>query len=609
MAAYKNRTTPGVYVTELTAFPPSIMGVPTAVPVFIGYTQQALISGKPVFNTPILINSLAAFQQIFGAGYEPKYLITETTGADYDVTGMKWVEDTADTTAGGAYVATNYTLTTAQAPTTKTISQNGTTAVVPVEQPPLATFNLYNSVRLFYNNGGGTCYVVSVDNYTNAVGTTGSANINPAKLTSGLLAAGEQVGPTIVLIPDAVLLTADTPPTESEATAATAAPAAPAMPRSAAFDTLTKLMLTECARLQDRVAVLDVYGTQAIDIANRAQLDMDITTVINNFQTYSVGEANLNYGMAYFPFLITSVVPVSEIDYTNFDAPPVDETTKISDNITALVTILKDQASYSYPPTDPANASPEKNDNATYQNLLLQIDAIPKTLHTSTEADLAAITKLNQNLVNGVPLLQQMENILAYDSNTLPASGAMAGIYTLNDATAGVWNAPANVVVNTTIKPSVPVNANQQGPINAPINGKSVNVIRDFVGRGPVVWGARTLDGNSRDYRYIQVRRTLVYIETSIKTALNQFVFAPNDGQTWVAVTAMVSAFLANVWAQGGLMGDKASDAFTVQCGLGSTMTGTDILDGYMIVQVTLQMIRPAEFIELTFKQTMQGVA
>ena len=70
----------------------------------------------------------------------------------------------------------------------------------------------------------------------------------------------------------------------------------------------------------------------------------------------------------------------------------------------------------------------------------------------------------------------------------------------------------------------------------------------------------------------------------------------------------MISGFLTALWNEGGLMGDKASDAFTVQCGLGSTMTAQDVLDGYMIVQVTLQMIRPAEFIELTFKQTMQGV-
>jgi phage tail sheath protein FI len=75
-----------------------------------------------------------------------------------------------------------------------------------------------------------------------------------------------------------------------------------------------------------------------------------------------------------------------------------------------------------------------------------------------------------------------------------------------------------------------------------------------------------------------------------------------------VTVTGMISNFLTSLWAQGGLMGDKASDAFTVQCGLGSTMTGEDILNGYMIVSVTLQMVHPAEFIELTFKQTMQGV-
>jgi phage tail sheath protein FI len=71
----------------------------------------------------------------------------------------------------------------------------------------------------------------------------------------------------------------------------------------------------------------------------------------------------------------------------------------------------------------------------------------------------------------------------------------------------------------------------------------------------------------------------------------------------------MVSNFLQGLWSAGGLMGATAKEAYTVQCGLGSTMTGLDILNGYMIVQVTLQMIHPAEFIELTFKQQMQGVS
>jgi hypothetical protein len=134
-----------------------------------------------------------------------------------------------------------------------------------------------------------------------------------------------------------------------------------------------------------------------------------------------------------------------------------------------------------------------------------------------------------------------------------------------------------------------------------------VDAIREFTGRGTVVWGARTLDGNSRDWRYIQVRRTLIYIEQSIKLALDPFVFAANDASTWSTVVSMVSSFLQGLWSQGGLMGATAQEAFSVECGIGSTMTADDVLDGYMIVQVTLQMIRPAEFIEVTFKQKMQG--
>jgi hypothetical protein len=111
--------------------------------------------------------------------------------------------------------------------------------------------------------------------------------------------------------------------------------------------------------------------------------------------------------------------------------------------------------------------------------------------------------------------------------------------------------------------------------------------------------------GADDDWRYIQVRRALIYIEQSIKSALDRFVAAPNDADTWAAAVGVVSSFLDGVWSQGGLIGAAASESYTVQCGLGSTMTAQDILEGYMIVQVTLQMIRPGEFIELTVKQKL----
>jgi phage tail sheath protein FI len=159
------------------------------------------------------------------------------------------------------------------------------------------------------------------------------------------------------------------------------------------------------------------------------------------------------------------------------------------------------------------------------------------------------------------------------------------------------------------IGPKVLLTDEDQGNYNAPLNGNAIDILRAMINRGTVVWGARTLDGNSLDYRYIQVRRTLIYIEQSIKEALQQFVFAANDGGTWATVTSAISNFLTQLWQAGGLMGDKASDAFSVKCGVPSTMSGLDVLNGYMIVNVTVQMIHPAEFIELTFTQTMQGVS
>ena len=115
-----------------------------------------------------------------------------------------------------------------------------------------------------------------------------------------------------------------------------------------------------------------------------------------------------------------------------------------------------------------------------------------------------------------------------------------------------------------------------------------------------------SLDGNSQDWRYISVRRTVIYIEQSIKYAAEPYVFAPNVATTWSNVKAMITNFLTNAWQQGALAGAKADDAFTVDVGLGTTMTPVDILDGIMRISVKIAVTRPAEFIVITFEQKMQ---
>ncbi|MCF5636092.1 phage tail sheath family protein, partial [Pseudomonas syringae] len=182
--------------------------------------------------------------------------------------------------------------------------------------------------------------------------------------------------------------------------------------------------------------------------------------------------------------------------------------------------------------------------------------------------------------------------------------GAIAGVYTVNDNSNGVWGAPANVGIVGAVSLPIRLSDKQQEPLNIDaLSGKSVNAIRFFNGQGILIWGARTLDGNSQDWRYISVRRTMTFLEQSIKLSAREYVFEPNTANTWSAVKSMISSFLMGVWSEGGLQGAKPEDAFQVSVGLGTTMTADDLLNGYMRVTVLVATVKPAEFVVITFQQ------
>jgi uncharacterized protein len=539
------RKTPGVYVTEVSAFPPSVVGVETAVPAFIGYTHKAKLGSRSVAMTPVAITSFAEFQQIFGPEPDPdgtfpqdppvSFVFAEVTKTDPNKPDPN-KPDPNNPDPNKPDPSKPDPSKPEVTPVDFTIQDKDYSLTL---KPDAKRFYLSSSIRLFYANGGGNCYVVSVGNY--------DAPVDSKKLIDGLDAIHDQVGPTILVVPDSTLVTTG-------------------------FADVAAKMLRQCKELGDRVALLDVPGADKIDPRLPGAMDKPV----EDFRT-AVGTEGLSYGMAYFPFLNTSIYEATDFNYANLD----------STGLEALKTALKAVV-------DPTGKS--KDAAVTKMN-----DKIGKISATCDKA-------LNNDLSAAFPVLKQIYSLMARSLNVLPPSGAMAGVFTYVDNARGVWNAPANISLTSVSGPTFKVTAKTQENLNVPIEGKAINAIRDFVGQGTLVWGARTLDGNSNDYRYIQVRRTLVYVEQSIKAALNPFVFAPNNGQTWVAVTAMISNFLNDLWTQGGLMGAKASEAFSVQCGLGSTMTGLDILNGYLRVQVTLQMIHPAEFIELTVSQKMQGV-
>jgi phage tail sheath protein FI len=612
VALAKNRKTPGIYITEFPAFPPSIVGVETAVPVFVGYTQYARdpSSGKQLYMQAIPVSSMADYYNYFGFGFDTKYVVTDMAtaiaaaqkaAADADKAAQAKPDDkdlaTAAALADAAALAAqqNYDFLAATTAADGTVTTDPYSVGTSSDKTVVPRFNLYMAMQLFYANGGGNCFVVSVANYWGtqsappAAGTD-AVTVNQKDLSNGLDIAHDTRGATMLVVPDACLLLAQTGADYTD------------------YDKIAQKMLVQASSLQDRVAILDLPG--ALDPAGWTQAGL-AAQAAGLYTAIAPEQTSFSYGAAYAPAVESSVLTIDDVDYTNLQGAAA--------SIDTMNMLLTTQANILYPTLDKTaktNTNPKFADVSARIGAAFKASGTPalpqyspyndKTFAAPTDAD--GMNALEQYLRNAVPLLGQIQQILVGKLNVAPPSGVMAGVWTKNDATRGFWNAPANISLASVIGPKVVLTDAQQGDYNVPLNGNAIDILRAMVNRGTVVWGARTLDGNSEDYKYIQVRRTLIYIEQSIKLALQPFVFAANDGNTWVTVTGMISNFLTNLWQSGGLMGDKASDAFSVKCGLGSTMTGQDILDGYMIVNVTVQMVHPAEFIELTFTQSMQGV-
>jgi phage tail sheath protein FI len=226
-------------------------------------------------------------------------------------------------------------------------------------------------------------------------------------------------------------------------------------------------------------------------------------------------------------------------------------------------------------------------------------------------AALDSMAKL-RNLVDGLGLsyasayFPWLNATGVQDGALLPPSAAIAGMYTTVDKAHGVWKAPANVSLIGVSSSAVTLSDEQHKAL-AGAGGVSINTIRTFEGEGPLVCAARTLDGNSLDWRYINVRRTLIMLEESIRLGAQAMVFEPNAADTWVTLKSRVSNFLTDIWKQGGLAGARSEEAFSVHCGLGDTMTADDILEGILRVTVLVAVVHPAEFIELTFQQQMRS--
>jgi phage tail sheath protein FI len=450
-----NYKTPGAYVEEIAKFPPSVAQVETAIPAFIGHTD------KGPRNEPPRISSMLEYESLFGGAKN-------------------------------------------EAAISISILDNIVTANV--NNSTLSPYKMYYAMQMYFANGGGPCYIVSVNGYgTNpSLGTETTAG----SLLFGLKTLEKEDEPTLIVFPDAEFLGAD------------------------AYS-LYNSALSQAEDLKDRFVIMDVIGT---DVAFRA----------------GVTKA-LKYGAAYYP---------------------------------KLETVL----SYSFDDKDVTIAS-YKETNAA---------GVPVNVTTTA-------TKLSDLKATQSELYNQARNVIASKRVVLTPSSSMAGVYAKVDSTSGVFKAPANVGLNYVVAPTVKISHEDQESLNVdPTSGKSINAIRTFTGKGTLVWGARTLDGNSNEWRYISVRRLFNMVEESVKKATERFVFEPNTANTWIRVQTMIENFLNQQWQDGALAGSKPEEAYYVSVGLNKTMSAQDILEGRMNIEIGMAAVRPAEFIVLRFSHKLQ---
>jgi len=672
--------TPGVYIEEVSIFPPSVAQVETAIPAFIGYTKMAKKTvTDDLLNEPTKISSVLEFVTYFGGA-------PDVNVSSIDLDALQQV-----------------------------------TAVNINE-----LYYLYEAIRMFYANGGGECYIVSVGKYGDTI-QNGDAS-DPAA-SPGLLVGLDKIKkvdePTLLVAPDAPMMSQND------------------------MNSLYQAMLSQCNSLQDRFAILDTrensdthdtaiqnfrngigmnnlkYGaiytpwikanlprtvnykdikgkitlngptvnlsdlisdTEAKALANgldqlvddQSTVAAQIATIIGSstsLDTHFEGlmttlrnsptAANLESVLQFFAAVIDLIIdlidaelggatgslsitnasgnalshPIPEadraflLDYLYHELFPsidtggsllgvIDEIMKMQDDWTGGTPVgtgvsIPDNATTgvdyasgtpvsttAYFPTEATQAeriTPFLNDiSALWGPIKSAIDMI----NTSAES---FVSTYEDSAIEVIPALKNIVSAIAEDYLELPPSSTMAGVYAQVDSNRGVWKAPANVTLNSVIGVTELIDKQEQESLNVDVvAGKSINAIRPFTGKGIMVWGARTLAGNDNEWRYIPVRRFFIMVEESVMKATEQFVFEPNDANTWVKVRAMIENFLILQWRAGALAGAKADDAFYVRVGLGETMTADDILNGLMNIEIGMAAVRPAEFIVLKFSHKMQ---
>lgn len=215
------------------------------------------------------------------------------------------------------------------------------------------------------------------------------------------------------------------------------------------------------------------------------------------------------------------------------------------------------------------------------------------------EGAATAVGTASPNAALYAPRLRRSDPVQAGTVDTFAASAAVAGVYARTDASQGVWSAPAGTDADLRGADGLEFDLGTRDA--EALNELGISTLRRFPGRGPIVWGARTLagaDAAASEWKYVPVRRTALFIEESLERGLEWTVFEPNEEPLWREVRESVGAFLHDLFRAGAFQGNAPDRAYFVKCDR-ETVTQHDLEAGELTVLVGFAPIRPAEFVVL----------
>ena len=181
-------------------------------------------------------------------------------------------------------------------------------------------------------------------------------------------------------------------------------------------------------------------------------------------------------------------------------------------------------------------------------------------------------------------------------------AGAVVGLYLATDASRGVFKAPAGI--GSAIQGIVSVEKSFSSTELDTMNSSTspVNPIRQIPGAGLSVMGARTLKQDGTANKYVNMRRSLIYIRKNLKNLTEFALFENNEEKLWAQIRTVLNNFLGEYKNQGGLRGTTPTQAYFVKCDAENN-SAQQIANGEVHIQVGVALQYPAEFIVIDLSQ------